>query len=70
MDASQSAVNGVVKLKLYKGNCLPVGRKSDQSLYQESYATFEEDDVFNQADAGGFIRLNSLRMRIQAEQKR
>ncbi|MBT8361941.1 MAG: argininosuccinate synthase [Desulfobacterales bacterium] len=69
MDACQSTVNGVVKLKLYKGNCLPVGRKSDQSLYQESYATFEEDDVFNQADAGGFIRLNSLRMRIQALQR-
>jgi argininosuccinate synthase len=69
MDASQKTVNGVVKLKLYKGNCMPVGRKSDQSLYQESFATFEEDDVFNQADAGGFIRLNSLRMRIQTLQK-
>lgn len=70
MDATQKTVNGTVRLKLYKGNCIPVGRKSDQSLYQESFATFEEDQVYNQADAGGFIRLNGLRLRIQAMQKR
>ncbi len=66
MDASQKNVNGVVRLKLYKGNCIPVGRKSDQSLYQESFATFEEDVVYNQGDATGFIRLNGLRLKIQA----
>ncbi len=70
MDASQTTVNGVVRLKLYKGNCIPVGRKSDQSLYQEDFATFEEDDVYNQGDATGFIRLNGLRLKIQALQKK
>lgn len=66
MDETQKTVNGTVRLKLYKGNCIPVGRKSDNSLYHESFATFEEDEVYNQADAGGFIKLNSLRMQIQA----
>ncbi|RUM36135.1 MAG: argininosuccinate synthase [Desulfobulbus sp.] len=66
MDAAQEPVNGVVRLKLYKGNCTPVGRKSDNSLYSEAFATFEEDEVYNQSDAGGFIRLNSLRLQIQA----
>ncbi len=66
MDDCQETVNGVVRLKLYKGNCIPVGRKSDRSLYQESFATFEEDEVYTQADAGGFIRLNALRLTIQA----
>ncbi len=70
MDATQRTVNGTVRLKLYKGNCLPVGRKSDQSLYQESFATFEEDSVYDQADATGFIRLNGLRLRIQALQNK
>ena len=66
MDDTQSTVNGTARLKLYKGNCTPVGRKSDNSLYHESFATFEEDEVYNQADAAGFIKLNSLRMQIQA----
>lgn len=70
MDTSQKTVNGIVRLKLYKGNCTPVGRRSDQSLYQESFATFEEDKVYNQADAGGFIRLNGLRLRMAAMQKK
>lgn len=70
MDAAQKTVNGTVRLKLYKGNCTVVGRKSDQSLYQESFATFEEDTVYNQADATGFIRLNGLRLKIQALQKK
>jgi argininosuccinate synthase len=70
MDASQKTVNGTVRLKLYKGNCTVVGRKSDQSLYQESFATFEEDTVYDQADATGFIRLNGLRLKIQALQKK
>jgi argininosuccinate synthase len=66
MDETQKTVNGTVRLKLYKGNCIPVGRKSDESLYRESFATFEEDNVYDQADATGFIRLNGLRLRIQA----
>ncbi len=66
MDETQHQVNGTVRLKLYKGNCIPVGRKSDNSLYHESFATFEEDEVYNQADATGFIKLNSLRLQIQA----
>ncbi len=66
MDDAQGTVNGTVRLKLYKGNCIPVGRKSDNSLYSESYATFEEDEVYNQGDATGFIRLNSLRLQILA----
>jgi argininosuccinate synthase len=65
MDTAQENVSGVVRLKLYKGNCTPVGRKSDRSLYNESFATFEEDEVYNQADAEGFIKLNSLRLQIQ-----
>ena len=70
MDETQKTVNGTVRVKLYKGNCIAMGRKSDQSLYQESFATFEEDDVYNQGDATGFIRLNGLRLRIQALQKK
>jgi argininosuccinate synthase len=69
MDDTQGTVNGTVRLKLYKGNCIPVGRKSANSLYSESFATFEEDEVYNQADATGFIRLNALRLRIQAHQR-
>ena len=70
MDESQKTVNGTVRMKLYKGNCVAVGKKSDQSLYQQSFATFEEDDVYNQADAGGFIRLNGLRLQIAAMQNK
>ncbi|PIE57075.1 MAG: argininosuccinate synthase [Desulfobulbus propionicus] len=66
MDAAQETVNGVVRLKLYKGNVVAVGRRSDVSLYSESFATFEEDDVYDQGDATGFIRLNALRLRIQS----
>jgi argininosuccinate synthase len=70
MDQTQSTVNGEVRLKLYKGSCTPVGRRSEQSLYQESYATFEEDQVYDQGDATGFIRLNGLRLRIQTLQNK
>lgn len=70
MDETQVMVNGTVRLKLYRGNCMPVGRKSDQSLYQESFATFEEDEVYNQADAAGFIKLNALRLQIAALKKK
>ena len=69
VDAVQKTVSATVRLKLYKGNCIPVGRKSDTSLYQESFATFEEDEVYDQGDATGFIKLNGLRLRIQALQK-
>jgi argininosuccinate synthase len=70
MDETQKSVNGVVRLKLYKGNCTPVGRKSDQSLYQVNFATFEEDTVYDQGDATGFIRLHGLRLKINALQGR
>jgi len=70
MDEAQGTVNGTVRLKLFKGSCMPVGRKSDNSLYSASFATFEEDEVYDQADATGFIRLNGLRLRIQALQRR
>ena len=70
MDTAQETVSGTVRLKLYKGNCMPVGRRSDQSLYQESFATFEEDEVYNQADAAGFIKLNALRLQTEAFKKK
>jgi argininosuccinate synthase len=50
---------------LYKGNSRVLGRKSDHSLYHKDFATFEDDEVYNQKDAEGFIRLNALRLRIQ-----
>ena len=65
IDAAQSNVNGRARLKLYKGNVLITGRRSDSSLYDPSIATFEEDQVYQQADADGFIRLNALRLRLQ-----
>ncbi len=65
-DEAQSGVTGVVRLKLYKGNCIIVGRKSEKSLYMKDFATFDKDDVYQQKDAGGFIRLNALRLRIRA----
>jgi len=64
VDESQKNVIGKVRLKLYKGNCMVVGRKSDLSLYHEGFATFEGDEVYNQKDAEGFIRLNGLRLKI------
>jgi argininosuccinate synthase len=70
MDATQQSVNGVVRLKLYKGNTTVVGRRSEQTLYQESFATFEEDQVYDQGDATGFIRLHGLRLKINAMRDR
>lgn len=71
IDYSQIYVNGRVRLKLYKGNVTVVGRESDQSLFDESIATFEDDaGAYNQADAGGFIKLNALRLRIAAQKGR
>jgi argininosuccinate synthase len=66
MDLSQDGVWGTARLKLYKGNCQVIGRKSERSLYQPSFATFEEDDVYRQDEASGFIRLVGLRLRIAA----
>jgi argininosuccinate synthase len=65
VDDTQKNVSGVVRLRLYKGNCAVRGRKSDCSLYSEAHATFEKDDVYSQKDAEGFIRINALRLRIQ-----
>lgn len=66
MDEAQADVTGTVRLRLYKGNCTVVGRRSPKSLYRSDFATFEEDEVYRQKDAEGFIRLNSLRLRIRA----
>jgi len=65
IDETQKDVTGTVRLKLYKGNCIVIGRKSEKSLYHGGFATFEKDTVYNQKDAEGFIRLNALRLRIQ-----
>ena len=54
-----------MRLKLYKGNVIVAGRKSDASLYDPDVATFEADQVYRQSDADGFIRLNALRLRLQ-----
>jgi argininosuccinate synthase len=71
IDASQATVNGVVRVKLYKGNVGIAGRKSDDSLFDATIATFEEDaGAYDQADASGFIKLNALRMRIAAKMGR
>ncbi len=63
IDATQTHVTGIVRLKLYKGNVIVEGRKSPYSLYDEATVTFEADQVYNQADAEGFIRLSALRLR-------
>ena len=65
-DEAQKDVSGTVRLKLYKGNCTVVGRKSERSLYHKDFATFDKDAVYDQKDAGGFIRLQALRLRIRA----
>ncbi|MFN3077447.1 MAG: argininosuccinate synthase [Alphaproteobacteria bacterium] len=64
IDATQTHVNGTVRLKLYKGNATVVGRKSDSSLYRMDFVTFEKDTVYDQRDAEGFIKLNALRLRL------
>ncbi|NVK01737.1 MAG: argininosuccinate synthase [Oceanospirillaceae bacterium] len=71
IDESQKYVNGEVRVKLYKGNVTIVGRRSEESLFDESIATFEDDaGSYNQKDAEGFIKLNALRMRIAASKGR
>ncbi len=67
IDDSQKCVNGVARVKLYKGHCRTVGRKSESdSLFNLDFATFEKDQVFNQADAEGFIKINALRLKIRS----
>lgn len=66
VDVTQRHMTGTVRLKLYKGNVILVGRKSPYSLYREDYATFGEEDVYNQQDAEGFIKLFGLPMKVQA----
>jgi argininosuccinate synthase len=70
VDQTQTNVSGTVRLELYKGNCRILGRKSDESIYSEDFATFEDDSVYSQKDAEGFIRLNALRLRIQKIMKK
>jgi len=70
IDWTQAAVNGTVRLKLYKGNIDVVGRRSDDSLFDENIATFEDDGgAYNQADADGFIKVNALRLRTLAAKR-
>lgn len=65
IDDIQRHVTGTVRLKLYKGTCIIAGRRSDKSLYHPELATFEEDKIYNQRDAEGFIKLNALRLKIR-----
>ncbi len=67
IDQTQKNVEGIVRLKLYKGNVMVVGRESTKSLFSEAHSTFEEDEVYNQKDAEGFIRLNALRFIIAGQ---
>jgi len=70
VDESQETVTGTARLKLYKGNCTVVGRKAPHSLYSEDLASFEKSGWYNQKDATGFIRLNALRLKMEALLKR
>ena len=69
IDNSQKYVTGSVTLKLYKGSASVVARKSDYSLYSEEHVTFEEDAVYDQQDAEGFIKLNALRLKLLGRQR-
>ena len=69
IDKSQEKVNGQVRLKLYKGNVIVEGRQSPDSLYSMEHVTFEEDSVYDQRDAAGFIKLNALRLRLLKRQQ-
>ncbi len=70
IDKTQQNVRGTVRLKLYKGNVMVVGRSSDLSLFNPEYCTFEEDSVYDQKDAGGFIKLNALRFIIAGKARK
>lgn len=67
VDKTQETVTGTVRLKLYKGNCMPAGAKSEYSLYNEAIATFSKDEVYNQKDAEGFINLFGLPLKVRAQ---
>ena len=67
IDEAQKHVTGTVRLKLYKGNCIVLGRKAEHSLYDQEMASFEEEGTYRQDDAEGFIRLNALRLRIYSQ---
>ena len=69
IDSGQDKVTGTVRMKLYKGQAYPLGRKSQYSLYNPAMATFEEDEVYDQADAAGFIRLQGLRLLARRNQE-
>lgn len=69
VDKTQEEVTGTVKMKLYKGQAIPIASKSPSTLFREDFATFSEDDVYNQSDAQGFIDLFSLPMKIRAINK-
>ena len=66
MDSTQGPVTGTVRLKLYKGNIIAAGRTSPFSLYREDFATFGQEDVYDQSHAEGFIRLFGLSMKVRA----
>ena len=66
VDVTQQQVTGTVRLKLYKGNCIVTGRRSPFSLYREDYASFGEEDVYDQRDAEGFINLFGLPLKVEA----
>jgi len=70
IDQTQENVTGTARIKLYKGNCTVVGRKAPRSLYSEDIASFEEAGRYDQMDATGFIRLNALRLKLQAWMKK
>lgn len=70
IDDIQKNVKGTVRLKLYKGNCTVVGRKSPNTLYNPELATFEKEEVYNQKDAEGFIKINALRLKLGRLKKR
>ena len=65
IDDSQKNVTGTARIKLYKGNATVLGRKSAKSLFNQELATFEKDNIYKQADAEGFIKLNALRLRMR-----
>ena len=69
IDNTQKFVEGRVRLKLYKGSIMVVGRESEMSLFSEEHSTFEEDEVYNQSDAEGFIKLNALRLIIESQKQ-
>src|SRR5690606_27486244 len=70
IDATQKNVEGKVRLKLYKGNVMVVGRESSKSLYDDAYSTFEKDEVYKQKDAYRFIRLYALRLKIAGQKQK